>query len=73
MENKNCKSENCKRPYRAKGYCRVHYKKWRRGDLPHTRYNTCLQDACRKKSFQKSLCEEHFKAKYGKKDAEQAA
>ena len=23
-----CKIEKCKRPYRAKGYCNVHYKKW---------------------------------------------
>jgi hypothetical protein len=34
---KSCKVENCKRPYRAKGYCWFHYAKWRRGDLKKPR------------------------------------
>lgn len=25
---KACTAQNCKRPYRAKGYCFFHYKKW---------------------------------------------
>lgn len=36
-EEKRCKIEGCKRPYRAKGYCNVHYKQWRRGSLPKQR------------------------------------
>ena len=61
-----CKIEGCKRPYRAKGYCNVHYQKWRCGELPHPRYRTCVQEECHKRVFQKSLCEEHFRAHYPK-------
>lgn len=32
-----CRIDRCKRPYRAKGYCNVHYKAWRHGELPHSR------------------------------------
>ena len=63
-----CRVEKCKRPYRAKGYCSVHYKKWRRGELTKGRYKTCAQEACRKKRFQSGLCEEHYKAAFGKKE-----
>ena len=68
MEPKKCKVENCKRPYRAKGYCNVHYKKWRTGELPHKRYKTCSVEACRKPMVKWGLCEEHFKAKAGGKE-----
>jgi hypothetical protein len=34
---KACKVENCRRPYRAKGYCWFHYGKWRRGELKKPR------------------------------------
>ena len=34
---KRCRIEGCKRPYRAKGYCNVHYTKWRKGELPRPR------------------------------------
>ncbi len=38
-EEKTCKLEGCKRPYRAKGYCNVHYRKWRKGGLERARHN----------------------------------
>ena len=42
-----CKVEGCKRTYRAKGYCNVHYKKWRRGELEaKPRYKTCCEENC---------------------------
>ncbi|MBI4412504.1 MAG: vegetative protein [Deltaproteobacteria bacterium] len=63
-----CRVEKCKRPYRAKGYCNAHYKKWRRGELTKGRYKTCAQEACRKKRFQRGLCEEHYKTAFGKKE-----
>jgi len=34
---RSCQVKGCKRPYRAKGYCNVHYKQWRKGLLPKTR------------------------------------
>ncbi len=57
---KACSVQNCKRPYRAKGYCFFHYKKWRQGELPHSRYRTCSKADCRKKVFKGGLCETHF-------------
>lgn len=68
-----CSAEGCKRPQRAKSYCSAHYKKWRQGELPGSRYKTCTAEGCRKKRHTKtSLCPEHFEAKYGKKEAEAA-
>ncbi len=81
-EGRSCKIEGCKRPYRAKGYCNVHYRKWRRGELPKPRYKTCNQGSkkrkkgekkeCLKPVFKRGLCEEHYNAKYGKKQQENA-
>ena len=65
MEAKKCKQEGCKRPYRAKGYCNVHYKKWRHGELPHRRYKLCNAEGCRKPMAEGGLCAEHRKAKAG--------
>ncbi len=59
-ENKKCRQEGCKRPYRAKGYCNVHYRLWRQGELPKHRYKICTKEGCRKpRAKQGSLCAEH--------------
>ena len=63
---KTCSVAACKRGYRAKGYCFFHYKKWRRGELPHTRYNTCSQAECLKPAVKHGLCETHAATKAGK-------
>ncbi len=55
-----CSVANCKRPYRAKSYCFFHYKKWRQGELPHSRYRICSKAECRKKVLKGGLCETHF-------------
>jgi hypothetical protein len=59
-EGKACSIAGCKRPYRAKSYCFFHFKKWRQGELPHSRYRTCSKPECRKKTFKGGLCEQHF-------------
>ena len=57
---KTCKQEGCKRPYRAKEYCNVHYRLWRHGELPKSRYKICTKEGCRKpRALPGSLCEEH--------------
>lgn len=66
-QTKSCSIEKCKRVYRAKGYCDAHYKKWRRGELPHPPYKTCLQEGCRKKQEAHARCAEHAAAFTGKK------
>jgi hypothetical protein len=81
-EKKTCKMKGCKRPYRAKGYCNVHYQKWRKGELPKPRYDTCNHGVnklkhgekkeCLKRVFRRGLCEDHFQAKYEKKQAPKA-
>jgi len=66
---KSCSVANCKRPYRAKSYCFFHYKKWRQGELPHSRYRICSKAECRKKVFKGGLCETHFAEATGKAGA----
>lgn len=56
---KSCTVDKCKRRYRAKGYCNVHYRKWRHGDLPKGRYKICEKEDCKKPRLKGALCEEH--------------
>jgi hypothetical protein len=63
---KKCRVQGCKRPYRAKGYCNVHYRKWRRGELPKPRYKTCSAEDCLKPVVKWGLCQAHFEAAAGK-------
>ncbi len=61
---KKCKIAGCKRPYRAKGYCTVHYNKWRKGELESKkgRYKICGEENCKKPSYKKGMCEQHYGA-----------
>jgi len=61
-ESKNCKVKDCKRGYRAKGYCRIHYKKWRRGELGQSRYKTCGNEGCFKPMAKLGMCVPHYEA-----------
>jgi hypothetical protein len=57
---KKCSVEGCKRPYRAKEYCNVHYRLWRHAELPKSRYKTCTKEGCHKRrALPGSFCEEH--------------
>ncbi len=58
---KKCKVEGCKRPYRAKEYCIMHYRLWRHGELPKARYKTCTKEGCKKPraGSNGSVCAEH--------------
>ncbi|MGA9523256.1 MAG: vegetative protein [Myxococcaceae bacterium] len=69
VEGVHCGVEGCKRPYRAKGYCFFHYKKWRQGELPHTRYKTCSKAECKKPTLRRGLCEQHYNEAYKKEAA----
>jgi len=61
---KSCSVKDCKRGYRAKGFCFFHYRKWRRGEVETrpARYDTCHKEACKKKVVGHGLCQEHFDA-----------
>jgi hypothetical protein len=61
-----CKAKDCAREAIARHYCRKHYRLWKAGEMPKSRYKTCTFEKCRKKRFRLSLCEEHYKAKTGK-------
>jgi hypothetical protein len=69
----NCKAKDCGREAIAKHYCRKHYRLWKAGEMPKSRYKTCTFEKCRKRRFRASLCEEHYKAKTGKGAAAPAA
>lgn len=60
---RSCKIKDCKRPYRAKGYCNVHFRKWRQGELEaKPRYKICGEENCRKPMYRKGYCEQHYSA-----------
>lgn len=60
-EEQRCEVEGCKRAYRAKGYCNVHFKKWRRGELSRKgRYKTCHEEKCTQPQAQRGLCAKHY-------------
>jgi hypothetical protein len=63
-EAKKCSVTNCKRPYRSKGYCDVHFKKWRAGEIEghKARYKTCKEENCKKPIHKWGLCEQHYGA-----------
>ena len=62
-----CSVEGCKRPYRAKGFCNTHFKKWRDGEMPQkSRYKICGEEKCRQPMFRHGKCEEHYNAVIGK-------
>jgi hypothetical protein len=56
-----CSVEGCKRPYRAKSYCVVHYQAWRRGEMEahKARYKICSKEGCRKRAGRFGVCDEH--------------
>ena len=60
-EESTCSIDGCKRPYRAKNYCNVHYKAWRRGEVKgHPgRYKICSKEACNKARVTGAFCAEH--------------
>ena len=63
MSKGTCKFEGCSGAAVGKGYCARHYKKWRQGELPKSRYKTCTGEGCRKPRAVGSKCEEHGKRK----------
>jgi hypothetical protein len=54
-----CKVEACKRAYQAKGYCFFHYSKWKAGEMPKARFDTCGKEGCFKKVVAHGRCVEH--------------
>jgi hypothetical protein len=64
-----CRITGCKREYRAKGYCRSHYRQWRNGKFGVARYKTCNDHTgCRRPMAlnRHGFCEEHFQNYYVK-------
>lgn len=59
---KSCQIKSCKREYRAKGYCGVHYREWRHGKFGRARYKTCSDKTCRTPMAhgRYGFCEEHY-------------
>jgi hypothetical protein len=71
-ETAGCKIDGCKHSVKAKGYCRVHYNKWRKGDFGKARFKICKMEGCTKPRHLKAYCEEHYNSEHLKKAAEEA-
>ncbi len=65
---KPCSVDGCKREYRAKGYCKAHYRAWRHGKLAKPRYTRCHTYACTQPmaTNRHGFCEKHFQDYYVK-------
>lgn len=63
---KACCMNACKREYKAKGYCRAHYRQWRHGKFSHSRYKICVDSACKKAMVNNchGFCEQHYQNYY---------
>lgn len=67
-EEMRCEVKNCKRRYRAKGYCVAHYREWRHGKFGKKRYTSCMANNCTKPMgmSRQGFCEDHWIAVYKK-------
>jgi|GEM_PF-944428 len=43
---KSCAVKGCKREYRAKSYCKSHYRQWRHGKFGKKRFKACKENEC---------------------------
>lgn len=73
MVKRQCSVEECSRPHLAKGYCRLHYYRWRNtGNPKKTKIvkehpAVCTVDGCNRPYRCKGFCEVHYQnyLKYG--------
>lgn len=73
METKKCSFANCSRPYKARGYCRPHYRQFVLGGveslrevrvlLPKFYYSSCIFEGCGGKPWAHGLCGSHLSHK----------
>jgi hypothetical protein len=68
MGGKSCQVGGCKRSYKAKGYCKAHYRQWRHGKFAKARYKHCHDYGCTKPmaANRHGFCEQHFQDFYVK-------
>lgn len=59
---KTCSIEGCDKPYCAKGFCKIHYGKWRlHGDPEYKRpIRKCDIEGCERKHYGLGLCGMHY-------------
>ena len=68
LRQKKCSIDGCKKPYLAKGYCRMHYKRVRSHGDPYIvlqeRHTGCLMRGCKNKHHGKGYCSIHYDEGY---------
>ena len=59
---KQCTVEGCFKPHVARGYCKNHYRVWRKtaGELNKQRRKLCAAHGCERWSHAKGYCEGHY-------------
>jgi len=71
MAERTCSFDGCERPYRARGWCQLHYDRWKRSlpmgatteDLRRVKRRNlgpCSTDGCDAPSFARELCKSHY-------------
>ena len=69
QEEKRCAVEGCRRDYYAKGYCKAHYDRARRGAdpeklVPKQNPLMCEAQGCHKDAAVNGLCRHHYMKDY---------
>jgi len=62
-----CSVENCKRPHQAKGFCELHYRRFKKHGTPFKEEKKCSVEGCTSPHFSKGFCKSHYRCnrRYG--------